>query len=126
MATRDKPTRRSTGQKNTHVPLESSIVDAIMRFLKTVPQCKAEKTHGGAFGRAGKPDITGCLNGRRFEIEVKRPGQKPTEIQKKHLREWEAAGAIVGVAHSVEEARLILSAGLDFRVDSDGQKGGEK
>lgn len=89
-------------------PLESTIVASIMRWLKKQPGVKAEKTHGGMYGRAGKPDISGCVNGRRFEIEVKRPGNKPTKLQLKELREWSEAGAITGVAYSLEDVKELL------------------
>lgn len=87
---------------------EATIVAAIMRYLKTLPNCRAEKTHGGSFGNAGKPDITGCINGRRFEIEVKRPGNKPTPLQLKTLEEWRQAGALAGVAYNVDDVKEIL------------------
>lgn len=35
---------------------EKDIVAAIMRYLKTVPECFAWKQHGGQFGKAGLPD----------------------------------------------------------------------
>lgn len=89
-------------------PLESTIVNSILRWLRKQPGVKAEKTHGGMYGRAGKPDISGCVNGRRFEIEVKRPGNKPTKLQLKELREWEEAGAITGVAYSLEDVKELL------------------
>jgi len=87
---------------------EKSIVNSILKYLNSLPQCRAEKTWGGGYGNAGKPDITGCLNGRRFELEVKAPGGKPTPLQKATLEQWKEAGAIVAVVHSVEEAKEIL------------------
>jgi penicillin-binding protein-related factor A (putative recombinase) len=91
------------------VPLESAIVKRILTWLNQQEGIKAEKTHGGMYSKAGKPDITGCINGRRFEFEVKRPGNKPTKLQLKELREWEAAGAIIGVVYSLEDVKEILS-----------------
>lgn len=90
------------------VPLESAIVKKILTWLNKQPGVKAEKTHGGMYGKAGKPDITGCIRGRRFEIEVKRPGNKPTPLQMKELRDWKAAGAIVGVAYSLDDVKELL------------------
>lgn len=87
---------------------EKSIVNSILKYLNSLPQCRAEKTWGGGYGNAGKPDITGCLNGRRFELEVKVPGGKPTPLQKVTLEQWKEAGAIVAVVHSVEEVKEIL------------------
>jgi len=68
------------------------------------------KRHGTAMGVAGDPDLYGSIRGRHFEIEVKRPDRSSelTELQRQRLREWELAGAIVGVARSVEDAVTIL------------------
>ena len=87
---------------------EKSIVNSILKYLNSLPQCRAEKTWGGGYGNAGKPDITGCLSGRRFELEVKVPGGKPTPLQKITLEQWKEAGAIVAVVHSVDEVKEIL------------------
>ena len=94
-------------------PLEKNIVEGILRWLKTVPGCYAEKRHGSRFA-AGRPDISGCINGRRFEIEVKRPGKGATKLQKAMLRRWEQAGAVVGVATSKGEAEELLKELLEL------------
>jgi len=93
--------------------LEKSIVSRIVQALRIRPGIVVRKRHGTAMGVAGDPDIYGSLNGRHFEIEVKRPSGKSqlTELQSQRLREWEQAGAIAGVARSVDEALRIL--GLD-------------
>jgi len=88
--------------------LERSIVDAIMKNLRTIPQCVVRKRHGTVYGVAGDPDLYGTLAGRHFELEVKRPGNSPTPLQEKRIAEWKAAGAVVGVVHSVQEARGLL------------------
>ena len=89
-------------------PLEKHIVDSIVKYLRTVPGCAVRKRHGTAFGVAGDPDLYGIVGGRHFEIEVKRPGNQPTELQLRRLEEWRAAGALTGIAHSLDEARRIL------------------
>ena len=73
---------------------ESDLIKKILKYLNSLPQCKAIKRHGGAFGRAGEPDITGCISGKHFEIEVKVPGKQPTVIQHKRLLEWREAEAM--------------------------------
>lgn len=92
-------------------PLESSITNKILKWLNQQPSCYAEKTHGGRWGRAGKPDITGCYRGRRFELEVKRPGAKPTKLQLAALKQWEKAGAITAVITTLEEVERIFKGG---------------
>ena len=85
--------------------LETQITADILKFLRSVNGCFAVKVHGGPFGQGGMPDITGCFMGFRFDIEVKRPGKKPTARQQAMMRKIADAGGSVFVAHSVEEVR---------------------
>ena len=91
--------------------LEKSVVAGIVRSLREQPGVVVRKRHGTAMGMAGDPDLYGSIRGRHFEIEVKRPDAvaELTELQRQRLREWEHAGAIVGVARSVEDALAILA-----------------
>ena len=88
--------------------MEKTIVARIMAALRGCPRGVVRKRHGTAFGVAGDPDLYGTIDGRHFEIEVKRPGEHPTELQTARLREWKTAGAITGIARSVEDALTIL------------------
>ncbi len=87
---------------------ERAIVKAILAYLNRIPGCLARKRWGGGMGVAGDPDIDACLCGRSVQLEVKRPGEKPTMLQLKRLEEWRTAGAIVGVVTSVAETRALL------------------
>jgi hypothetical protein len=92
-------------------PREKTIVTQIMKALREIPAVVVRKRHGTAMGVAGDPDLYGCIGGRHFEIEVKRPDasqSKPTELQLQRLAEWESAGAIHGVARGVDDALAIL------------------
>lgn len=62
-------------------------------------------------GRQGEADIWGhrISDGKAFYIEVKLPGEEPREDQEKFLRAMAAAGAITGVAHSINEALQIVA-----------------
>jgi hypothetical protein len=100
--------------------LEKAIVTRIIKTLKNNPHVVVRKRHGTAMGMAGDPDLYGTINGRHFEIEVKRPNDSSsqlTELQTQRLMEWKAAGAITGVARSVEEALVIL--GLARSVETE-------
>ncbi len=90
--------------------LEKSIVGGIVKALKAQPGVVVRKRHGTAMGVVGDPDLYGTVNGRHFEIEVKRPdsASQLTELQARRLREWAQAGAITGVARTAEEALRIL------------------
>jgi hypothetical protein len=87
---------------------ERAIVKAILAYLNSLPGCLARKRWGGGMGVAGDPDIDACIRGRSVQLEVKRPGERPTPLQAKRLEEWRKAGAIVAVVHSVAEVRAVL------------------
>jgi hypothetical protein len=89
---------------------ESALVAEILRVLRALPGVVVRKRHGSAWGIAGDPDLFGAIDGRHFEIEVKRPGERPTALQQARLKQWAASGARVGVATSVEEALRIVGA----------------
>ena len=72
---------------------EASLVDRIERFLQQLPGCLVRKTHGSAYS-AGVGDLVGCYRGRYFEIEVKRPGERPTALQLAHLDDVRRAGGL--------------------------------
>ncbi len=91
-------------------PLEKTIVDSIVKYLRTIPGCIVRKRHGTTFGVGGDPDLYGSMNGRHFELEVKRRGNSPTPLQVTRMRQWREAGAIVGVVHTPLEAAEVLNA----------------
>ncbi len=86
---------------------ERAIVRAILAYLNELPGCLARKRWGG-MGVAGDPDIDACVRGRSVQLEVKRPGEKPTPLQARRIEEWRQAGAISAVVTSVEETRELL------------------
>ena len=91
------------------MPTESAIVQRIMTQLKQLPNTKALKLHGSIYAERGTPDIHITHQGRSYWCEVKQPGCMLTLIQAQRLKEWQDAGAIVGVVHSWDEVRKILS-----------------
>lgn len=126
---RDKVRRPVDGQPV--VPYEKEIQTAILQALKL----RKDVIFAGRFNRGtavdrdqwghtrytqfntvkGFPDIHGLLvGGRAFYIEVKRPGSgRESTDQRAFLDKVLGAGALAGVAHSVEEAMQILP---PFRV----------
>ena len=99
--------------------LERTVVAKIMAAMKEVPRLVVRKRHGTAMGVAGDPDLYGTINGRHFEIEVKRPNDPAsqlTKLQTERLLDWKVAGALTGVARSVEEAFIILGLAQPERV----------
>lgn len=91
-------------------PKEDAIVKSIRRWLKSLPRCYHEKRWGGGYSKAGQPDISGCINGRSFQLEVKRPGGVLGDRQRIELDMWERAGAVVGVVYSLDDVRRLFDA----------------
>ena len=87
---------------------EKNIVTAILKHLKTVPDCFCWKTHGGVYGTAGIPDIVCCIGGRFVAFEVKTPSGKLTKLQEIMIRRIEAAKGKAYKVSSVEEVKKIL------------------
>jgi len=88
--------------------LEKDITTAILRYLKTVPDCFAWKEHGGLYGTAGLPDIICCIGGRFVGLEVKTPGGKLTKLQEVTLAKIQASGGVGIVVRSVDESKTII------------------
>lgn len=88
---------------------EKDIVTAIMRYLKTVPDCFAWKEHGGMYGTAGLPDIICCIGGRFVAFEVKVPTGKLTKLQEITITKIKAAKGEACKVTSVEDVKVILN-----------------
>ena len=60
---------------------------------------------------AGTPDLVGYLapSGRFVGLEVKKPGERPTEIQKRAGEAIRAAGGIFAVVTSVSDALVAIA-----------------
>lgn len=80
---------------------ETTITNKILKYLNSLPNCKAEKRHGSIYSEIGAPDVSACYKGRRIEIEVKVPGKEPEKIQEVRLRQWKNAGAYTMCATSL-------------------------
>ena len=63
-------------------------------------------------GVSGMSDLQGHRpDGRCFYLEIKRPGQKPRENQRRFLDAMRSTGAIAGWADSVEKALEVVGNG---------------
>ena len=76
--------------------------------MNAVPNCIAEVRTQTGYGKKGGADILGCIDGRHFELEVKQPKKKLTNLQKKSLSDWAQKGAITGRVEDVESTRLVF------------------
>jgi len=84
------------------VPLESTIKDSILKWLRA-QNFYATKTHGEAMQERGLPDIFACVYGLFVAIEVKQPGMSATPIQQYHLGQISTAGGLSWVVDSLQD-----------------------
>lgn len=61
------------------------------------------KNHGSRFSPAGLPDVMGVARGRLVAIELKTENDRPSDLQRKWVRDLIAAGGIAFFAGSVQE-----------------------
>lgn len=84
---------------------EAKLQAKILRYLKQ-KGCYARKVI--VAGNAGTLDIVCCYKSSFIAIEVKLPGQKPTELQKYNIREIQKAEGVALVAISLEDVKLFF------------------
>jgi hypothetical protein len=88
--------------------LESDLSRDVIEYLNGVPQCWAYKSHGGAYQRAGIPDIVGCYKGRFFGVELKVRDKYPSALQRKTLQEIRDVGGLAITAWDLDTVIQML------------------
>ena len=81
----------------------------IMSWIKlTYPLAAVWKNAAGVYSQGGIPDISAVIAGHYFGIEVKRPGGRATELQKKMIDKINKAGGTAGVCTTIEDANKLI------------------
>lgn len=97
--------------------LESSIKEKCKQLLESIPGAFTFKVHGSAWQQSGIPDqFFTCpeLGGRSVWIEFKRPGEKPTQLQRITAQRIVRSG---GVYLLVDDAEVLLKALMDLGIE---------
>lgn len=102
---------------------ESEVLKDCLQYLNLLPGCRAYRINTGAFpseykgrkrfirfGVPGMSDIIGIYKGRFLAVEVKRPGNKPTDIQKSFLEDVRRLGGIATWVDSLDGLIQFMSA----------------
>lgn len=108
-----------TGDNKPALPLEREVLAAALEALRYDPRVAfVDRRQSGVFQdgeryiRVGSPgvlDVSGMLKGGRyFELEAKRPGEKPDERQCRRIDLVRAAGGVSGYFTSADEALGLL------------------
>lgn len=95
------------------MPLETSITKSIVKMARE-DGWWTFKIAGGAFQRAGIPDLLCIKSGLAVFLEVKQPGKRPTPLQQHVMQEIrEQGGAVAECVTSRDEAKKILEKSID-------------
>ena len=89
--------------------LQNSIIRWIAKKQSAGVPIHHLKIHGNGMQRSGEPDLIICYDGRFFAVELKHGSNKPTDLQKHRLKQWEKAGAVSAVVYSLDQLRKILT-----------------
>ena len=91
---------------------ESYYQTNIIKWLKAAyPTAFVWKAAAGAYSRGGIPDICAVIDGRFYGFEVKRPGGKPTELQRQAIEQINKAGGKAAVITYPSEVEIIIKGG---------------
>lgn len=88
--------------------LESKIQADIIKYLKGIPDLVVVKKDAGAYSKAGVSDLLISFRGHFIAMEVKRPGEKPTKLQEKFLRDVAGSGGLSTVVYSLDDAKEFI------------------
>jgi len=102
---------------------EAYLQSKILKALRKAGGWWVKFHNGPRYGAPGTPDILGCYQGMFIALEVKRPGEKPTELQASTIQRIRSEGkGIATVVHSVDEALTVLHNAIKRRKMLDGEK----
>lgn len=87
---------------------ESTIQQAILRWLRTRPQSFTVKLAAGPYSAPGLPDVLHLEGGRAYFFEVKAPGGRATPLQVATLEQLAKAGAVAALVRSVADVKAIF------------------
>lgn len=91
---------------------ESKLSDAIIKKFNTKDAVICQKIKGTVYGQPTL-DILGSRAGKFFWLEVKQPGEKPTDRQYNTMKKWIKKGAVASWTDSVGGAMKFLLADWD-------------
>lgn len=97
------------GLREEQIPLERTITDEILRYLRGQGECWCFKVAGSGSQMRGVPDIVGCWHGRFLALEVKRPKVgRLSKMQTYVIGQIAGAGGMVAVVRSVDDVKTLL------------------
>ena len=85
-----------------------SVVQPVLKYLNSLPSCKAINIHGSVYMERGTPDIICCYKGQMYLFECKATKGRLRPDQILRLQQWHRTGAVVLEVRSLEDVKNIL------------------
>ena len=86
---------------------ETKLQEKIVETLNALVGVRCQKIHGSVYGKPTL-DILGSKYGRFFWLEIKQPGEKPTEKQYRTMKNWYENGAVATWTDTVTGALKFI------------------
>ena len=87
---------------------EQDIQTSIMNYISSIGGLPLKYNNMGIYATAGVPDIIACIKGRFVAIEVKKPGGKPSALQKAYIKTINEIGGIAFWADNLDDVKEKL------------------
>ena len=88
--------------------LHSKLVSDTLKFLNSLPYCKAFAVNPGPYGPRSVSDIIFCYHGEFGAIEVKIGYDTPSKLQNIFMRDIRAAKGKAIIARSLIEPKELI------------------
>lgn len=87
---------------------ETGLSQKVLKYLNSLPQCKAIKIHGSRYQEVGTPDIICCYHGHMILIELKVGKEEPSDIQLTRIEQWQCSEASAYVCWSLDHVKYLI------------------
>jgi hypothetical protein len=97
--------------------MERNIANRVDRWLTAQPDVFYFNVHGNRYQKKGLPDRVGNVGPIAFYIELKRPGEEPSAIQRAIMRKICRTGGLCRTCRSLEEVQGFILKLRDLSLD---------
>ena len=87
---------------------EQDIQTSIMNYISSIGGLPIKQNEMGIYAKSGVSDIIACIKGKFVAIEVKRPSNKPTDLQYNFIDAVNSIGGIAFWADNLETVKEKL------------------
>ena len=84
---------------------EQDIQETIMHYISSIGGLPVKFNNIGIYAKAGVADILACIKGRFVAIEVKKPGNTPSDLQENFINAVNSIGGFAFWADNLQDVK---------------------